>query len=96
MIIKKNIGRLFCVIDLVNQVRKKARCLARQAIWTLRVALPFPAPGLFENKPQFLWAFFLDTDGNYTLGKAVLLKDAKIFRKKNMQRAHLSDLRSLH
>ena len=37
--------------------------------------------------------FLLYTDGNYILGKAVLLKDAERFRKKNMQRVHLSNLR---
>ena len=55
--------------------------LSRQAIWALRVALPIPAPEPFENKPQFLWAFFFLTHPNYPLGKAVLLKYAERFKK---------------
>ena len=83
------------MIGFVKQARKKTMT------WLDRLFRHFESEhcqfqhrSLLKTNHNSYGLFFLYTDGSYRLGKAVLLKDAERFRKKNnMQSVHLSNLR---
>ena len=70
------------MIDYVKQATKKTMTLLDRLFGHFEWHCQFQHRSLLKtNHNSFGLFFFLYTDGNYRLGKAVLLKDAERFRK---------------